>query len=123
MSHAQTYRRFIAAACLAVGVSVAVPVFAQASRWSLRITNSSNFDIYALYVSSSERERWGPDQLGTRILKGGGGTFTLTSIMTGEYDVKFVDEDGDACVLRRVVVTQHLSWELTNRWLLGCEFH
>ena len=101
MADTKTYRRFIAAACLAVGVSAAVPAFAQASRWSLRITNSSSFDIYALYVSSSDLEKWGPDQLGTRILKGGGGTFTLTSIRTGEYDVKFVDEDGEDVVLYR----------------------
>jgi hypothetical protein len=117
------YRRLIVAASLAVCVSWAIPAFAQASRWSLRIRNASNFDIYALYVSGSDYENWGPDQLGSRVLRGGGGLFTLTSIRAGEYDVKFVDEDGDACVLRKVLVTRHLSWELTNTWLLGCEFH
>jgi hypothetical protein len=120
---ARTYRRLILGACLAVCVSWAIPAFAQASRWSLRIRNSSTFDIHRLFVSSSDFESWGPDQLGSRVLRGGGGLFTLTSIRTGEYDVKFVDEDGDACVLRRVLVTRHLTWELTNNWLLRCEFH
>jgi len=123
LSIAHAYRRLIVAACLAAGVSWAAPAIAQSSRWSVRITNASSFDIYSLFVSSSDYENWGPDQLGRRVLRGGGGVFTLTSIRTGEYDVKFVDEDGDACVLRKVLVTKHMTWELTNSWLLRCEFH
>jgi hypothetical protein len=68
------------------------------------------------------RENWGPDQLKDFVLTAGS-TFTLTSIAVGEYDVKFVDEDGDACVLRHIKITDDTSWRVTTQWLLQCEFH
>jgi len=101
----------------------AVPLTrAQGSRCSLKIYNASKYSVYHLYVSSSEEEKWGPDQLGTRILWAGS-TFTLTNIKVGEYDIKFVDQDLDACVLRNIKITDDTSWRVTTQWLLQCEFH
>jgi hypothetical protein len=98
------------------------PIAAEGSRYYLRLENVSSFDIHKLFVSSSDEENWGPDQLGVHILRSGA-SFTLTDISGGQYDVKFVDEDGDSCVVRNVSVYRNKSSEITNQWLLGCEFH
>jgi len=104
-----------------VVLATALVLFAaQGSRHSLTIDNASDYDIHRLYVSSSDVESWGPDQLGTRILRSGS-SFTLSDIRTGEYDIKFVDRDGDPCVLRRIKIVEDASWRLTTDWLLRCE--
>lgn len=90
------------------------------NRYSLKIKNNSRFDIALLYMSTAEIDDWGPDQLGDNLLVAGG-TFTITNIRPGEYDIKFVDEDGDACVLRNIQMFEHKSWVLTTEWLLKCE--
>lgn len=90
-------------------------------RYWLKITNNSRYDIYHLYVSSSENEAWGPDQFGDFVLEAGGGSFTLTDLVPGDYDIKFVDEDGDACVLRDISIFQNKNWALTTNWLTQCE--
>lgn len=90
-------------------------------RYWLKITNNSRYDIYQLFVSSSEEERWGPDQLGDFVLRGGGGSYTLTDIVPGEYDIRFVDEDGDKCDLRNIQIFKNTSWALTTNWLVQCQ--
>jgi hypothetical protein len=100
-------------------------MYAQPSRWTLTVVNSSGFDIYHLYVSSSEIEEWGPDQLGNRPtdVLADGGRFRLIEIKTGEYDIKIVDQDGDVCVLRNIQIHNDEEWQITREDLLACEFH
>ncbi len=90
-------------------------------RYWLKVTNNSRYDIYHLYVSSAESSRWGPDQFGDFVLQAGGGTFTLTDLVPGDYDIKFVDEDGDECVLEGISIFQNKNWALTTSWLTNCE--
>lgn len=85
------------------------------------IVNKSRFTIYHLYVSPSSNRRWGRDQLGRRTIAPGG-SYTLNSIPCGLYDVKVVDQDGDACEIREISMCRdHTHWELTNDDLLRCE--
>jgi hypothetical protein len=97
-------------------------LLAAGSRWSLTIKNQSKFDIYELFISSSEAPNWGRDLLGSDVLRSGS-SWTIQKVMTGEYDVKFVDEDGDTCILRNTQLTKDTAWDLTTNWLLRCEFH
>src|SRR5262245_19279036 len=97
------------------------PAFAEGSRYSLSVTNRSGLTIERMYFSSSERREWGPDQLRRDTIPSGS-TFTLTGIRPGEYDIKFVDEDGDSCILRKENIFDNTSWELSQSWLLNCEF-
>lgn len=89
-------------------------------RYYLRITNNSRYDIYHIYLSSSESDNWGSDNLGKYILYSGS-THTITNIVPGEYDVKFLDEDNDKCILRNISIFQNTSWSLTSSWLSKCE--
>ena len=90
------------------------------NRYSLTITNRSKWDIYEVYVHTSEdKESWGEEQLAGRVLK----TDTyivIASLKPGEYDVKFVDEGNDECILENIAITKNTSWALTTKWLENC---
>jgi len=100
---------------------IPLPVSAQGNHYSLKLSNASSFGIDRIFLSPSDRNEWGPDQLGSNVI-GAGQTFTLTGIRPGEYDIMFVDQDGDSCVLKNQNMFTNLSWRLTNSWLLNCEF-
>jgi hypothetical protein len=112
---------------LAAILSVYLPIWfvqsgdAQGSRYVLRIDNQSTYDVYKLYVSSSERTRWGPDLLGRNGVLRTGSSWRITDIQAGEYDVKFVDQDGDECILSNINIFRDTSWNLTKDFLLKCE--
>lgn len=95
------------------------PVNAQ-RRYSLRIRNDSRWNIHLLYMSNAEQEKWGPDQLGRFVLRSGG-SYTITDIVPGEYDVMFVDQDRDKCVLRNVQIFKNEDWTITSPWLVKCQ--
>jgi hypothetical protein len=106
-----------------VGVLAAfsVPASAQ-NRYSLKITNNSKYQITKLFVASTEDNEWGPDQFGTgkSDVLNPGEVFTLTDLMAGEYNIKFIDPDGDACVLKNIKIFKNESWSLTSAWLEQC---
>lgn len=53
---------------------------------SVPFNNTGEQDICELYLSPVGMEDWGPDQLGGEILPGGG-SYLLTDIPVGDYDV------------------------------------
>jgi hypothetical protein len=111
-----------AAMCLAL---VSAAVFAgsafAAPASNVTVHNSSEFAILHFFLSPSDHEAWGPDQLGEHVV-GNGGKFTLTGVPCDEYDVKLVDEDGDECVIGAVdVCGEDHEWEITDDDLLECE--
>lgn len=91
------------------------------NRYTLSITNRSKWDIYEVYVETSENQKnWGKEWLAGRVLTKD--TFIeLINLKPGEYDVKFVDEDDDECVLMNIPITKNTAWELTTKWLEQCE--
>ena len=105
---------------ISVGAIASQTVGAQGSRYSFTIHNHSRYVVHHLYLSSSERRSWGRDQLGNQEIDPGE-EFTLTNIVPGEYDVKFVDKSEHECV-RRVKICENTNWELTTNWLAACGF-
>ena len=71
-------------------------------------------------MSRTLEDNWGSDQLGNEVLDSGE-TFALGNIPAGEYDVKFVDEDDDECVLNDIAIINDTEWRLTTSFLLECE--
>jgi hypothetical protein len=90
------------------------------SRSSVTFVNSTRWDIYSLFLSASNEDFWGPDQLGEDILFSGG-RFTLTNIRCGYYDLMLVDEDEDQCVLTGVNICGSEHVVITDQDLLACE--
>lgn len=100
--------------------AISLPAFA-ARKASVKVINQSKWEIHHLYLSSSEEEEWGPDQLEDSILAKGD-SFTLTHIPCDTYDIKVVDEDGDECVIEQVdLCNDHSYWKITDKDLLECE--
>ena len=86
----------------------------------VELTNESAWAIHELYVSTVSDEEWGPDQMRDQIIETGG-TFRLSGIPCDDYDVRIVDEDGDACVLREVTMCDNEAVTITDEDLLGCQ--
>ena len=103
---------------LLVVALAAVATVAYAS--DLVIKNKSAWDIHRIYISSTDADSWGEDQLDDDILKSGQ-TLTLHGVSCDSYDVKLVDEDGDKCELRRVKLCGDEAWTIDDAALLKCE--
>ncbi|HEY0379240.1 MAG TPA: hypothetical protein VGC87_20150 [Pyrinomonadaceae bacterium] len=113
----------VAAAVLFAFAALALPLpsKAQPQRAEFMVNNRSDWDIYHMYLSPEQKDTWGEDQLGEHVIKSGE-SFTLNDIPCGEYDIKLVDEDGDACVVEGIVMCKdHTHWDLTNKELANCE--
>ena len=92
-----------------------------ASKSSVTIHNGSSWAIHELYLSPSDQDAWGPDQLGSEIIESDG-RYTLNGIPCDEYDVRLVDEDGDECVVREVdLCGDNATWRITDEDLLACQ--
>ena len=105
---------------LLAGLAPATATAQRRDHYTLFIENDSRYDIYYLYMSRTLEDNWGSDQLGNEVLDSGE-TFALGNIPAGEYDVKFVDEDDDACVLNDIAIIDDTEWRLTTKFLLECE--
>ena len=113
----------VAAAVVFAFAALALPMpsKAQPQRAEFMISNKSSFDIYHMFLSPEQEDKWGPDQLGEKVIHSGE-SFTLNDIPCGEYDIKLIDEDGDACVVEGIVMCKdHTHWDLTNSELAKCE--
>jgi hypothetical protein len=121
-SHMNKLRHaLVVAVFAAVAVaSVSVPAFAASS---IKVHNKSKWEIHHMYLSpTSEKDEWGPDQLGDQVIKANGGVFTLTDIECNKYDIKIVDEDGDECIVSAVALCDDsATWNITDERLLKCE--
>lgn len=94
---------------------------AKGKKASVKVVNKSDWEIHNFFLSSSEEEEWGPDQLGEDVI-GTGESFTVKSIPCDTYDVKLIDEDGDECVVEEVdICGGSEQWTITNQILLGCQ--
>lgn len=112
----------VAAVLLAMtALALPLPSHAQPQRAEFMINNKSDWGIHHLYLSPEDKDTWGPDQLGSDVIESGE-SFTLKDIPCGEYDIKVVDEDGDACVIEGIVMCKdHTHWDLTNKELANCQ--
>ncbi len=107
-----------AALCLAVGATA--PAGAINNRIRVGIQNNSSYDIYEVHMSSTGDDNWGPDLLRNDVLATG--ESVMVTADPGSYDLKLVDEDGDACIVMNLALYGDAAWSITDRWLLGCEF-
>ena len=99
----------------------ALPSFAAGKKSTVKIINQSKWEIHHIFLSSTDDESWGPDQLEDAVL-GKGESLTINSIPCDLYDVKVVDEDGDECVLADVgLCAGEDVWAITDEDLLGCQ--
>lgn len=110
------------AAVAALAALVPVTTAAAADDSTIWITNASDWEIHQLYISRSDEESWGADQLGDHVIAAGGGTFEIHGIPCDTWDVMMVDEDLDECVLTEVdLCASDEGWVIDNDTLLSCQ--
>jgi len=115
--------RTIHRSALAVLLGLAGSAAVQASAYDSAVTiqNKSLWAIHQLYLSATDVEEWGPDQLGEHVINTGD-SFKLNGIPCDDYDVKLVDEDGDECVVGGVTLcADDDAWVITDEDLLACQ--
>jgi hypothetical protein len=114
-------KSFAALALLLTLISAVAPV-AMAQSWhTVRVENQSHYDVHKMYLSPASSRSWGPDLLGRYTLDSGF-VFNTPAMPDGRYDLKLVDEDGDVCVVGGLAIYGNTNWQITDRWLLNCEF-
>lgn len=101
---------------------LAASTLAARERGSVVVINDSSFAIFQLFISPSDRFLWGEDRLGWDILESGG-RVRIRDIPCGKYDVRLVDEDGDACVVYGVgICGKRTEWVIRDADLLACQW-
>lgn len=110
------------AACLALAAFVLTAPMAQAGATAnVKVVNKSDWAIAEMYLSPTDNEHWGADQLKEHVIEPGE-TFTLTGVPCNTWDVKLVDEDGDECVVNDVdICGGNNTWTIESKALLACE--
>lgn len=104
-----------------LGLFLASPLPARESG-SVVVINDSSFAIFQLFISPTDRFLWGEDRLGWDILESGA-RVRIRDIPCGKYDVRLVDEDGDACVVYRVPICgKRTEWVIRDADLLACQW-
>src|SRR5882724_4696334 len=104
------------------GIFACVPLLshAHASATAITIANNSSREIRHVYLSATNQDNWGPDQLNGSIPPGGG-SFTLDNVSCGGADIKVIAEDQNGCFLYQVVVcNQNMTWTITNEAVPDC---
>lgn len=77
--------------------------------------------IHELYFAPTSDRGWGEDHLGRHTLYNDG-QFTLTGVACGKWDVKVVDENGDACIVENVKLGGGTDkWIIQDADLLACQ--
>lgn len=89
---------------------------------TITVQNKSTHTVHHLYLTPSEHDDWGTDQLGDNVIDARTGSFKLTDIPCGSYDVRLIDEDGDECVVEEVdICATKETWTITDKDLLACK--
>jgi hypothetical protein len=97
------------------------PALAASDNSTIHIKNKSDWEIHHFFLSPTDQDHWGADQLGKQVIPVGG-NFELHKVPCDSYDIKLVDEDGDECVIGGVdICASKEGWVITNDELLDCE--
>jgi hypothetical protein len=107
---------------IVVGIFACVPVLTNAHAAATRITiaNNSSRDIRHVYLSPTNQDNWGADQLNGSIPPGGG-SVTLDNVSCAGADIKVIAEDQNGCFLYQVVTcNDNATWTITNDAVPDC---
>jgi hypothetical protein len=87
---------------------------ARTSAISITITNNSTgWEIQHVYLSPSNQDKWGPNQLSSAL--GPGNLVTLSGIACDQADIRVITEDQDGCFLYKTVsCSDNATWTITN---------
>lgn len=101
-----------------IGILATVPLLLGAHpspTTAITVVNDSSREIRHLYLSPTNQDNWGPDQLNGSMIGSGGGSYTLSNVECNQSDIKVITEDHNGCFLYKVVSCgQSATWTITN---------
>ena len=99
-----------------IGLMICAPLLSRAHSptTSITIVNNSSREIRHVYLSASDSDNWGSDQLGHSVIAAGGGSVTL-NVACDAANIKVITEDHQGCFLYKIVsCSQATTWTITN---------
>ena len=115
------FNKLLMSGALVFAALLSVSTRAAAQTWvpTFTIVNSSHIRIDELYVKPNNSIYWGDNRLVQDVLHPG--YYSELPVLGGWYDVKLVDKDGLACVVRDVDIRSSDKWTITDVSLTYCE--
>jgi hypothetical protein len=107
---------------IVAGAAVAKDKKKAPSWWhsSVTVENHSDYAIHHLYFTPANSLSWGKDQLGSDVLFPNEQA-TLKGLECDVYDLKFVDDEGDECIVEDIdLCLEKAVWSLDNDDLAAC---
>ena len=87
---------------------------------SITIANNSSLEIRHVYLSPTDRENWGPDQLNDSVISPGR-SFTLTNVAYAQANIKVIAEDQNGCFYYQVVsCAEDATWTIASNATPDC---
>src|SRR5574341_710155 len=80
----------------------------------LVLVNDSDVEICRLYVTADSSEGWGPDHLQGKRVEANGGSYTVTGIPSGTYDLRAERCDEQVALNPDVEIDELFTWTLTG---------
>ena len=114
--------RGLFALCAALCVFAAMPLLSSARvrSASISIANNSGRSIIHVYLSHTDADDWGPNQLGDSAIASGE-SYTISNVSWDAPQIKVVAEDGNGCFSYGVVSSSGDStWTLTTSTQADC---
>ena len=115
-SKSNTHWRF-AIVLTAIGILATVPLLSgarTATTTTITVVNNSSREIRHVYLSPTDQDNWGADQLNGSI-GAGGGSYTIGNVACSQTSIKVIAEDQNGCFLYQIVSCgQNATWTITN---------
>jgi hypothetical protein len=120
-SYTTSHWRRLIMLSLALGALAALPLLSSArSATSIIIVNNSTRVIRNVYLSPTDSENWGSEQLGGSTIASGQ-SFTISNVACDQQQIKVIGEDQDGCFLSAVVACgTNATWTITNDTAANC---
>ena len=113
--------RMLAVFLFVVGITgTAFITGAHAPATSVTIVNNTSGEIKHIYLSPTNSNSWGADQLDPSTISAGG-SFTLSNVSCDGADIKVIAEDQDGCFRYKVVACgESTTWTITSESARDC---
>ena len=87
---------------------------------ALTIVNNTSHDIRHVYLSPSNQDNWGGDQLNNSSIVAGG-THTINNVACNSGDIKVIAEDENGCFYYQIVQCgETASWTIASDAVADC---
>lgn len=101
-----------------VGLAALAPLSKATAPLSITVVNNSDKQIRHFYLSSTNSDNWGPDQLSEPI---SAGTSRTLNVSWEQSTIKLVAEDQDGCFMYQTVeASGSLTWTITGYTSRDC---